>query len=393
MSHFTVAVISESIDDIKQLLAPYQENNMGDCPEQYMEFNDVEDKKRKEWETKGSKAWYADITHRIKGNIRVEETIEEIRKDGYLDFTYDDAFNLSKVCVGTKVSVSGHVDDKSGAENYREIYLEVKTYRWLTTEEIIAEMGLANLLSIRRNFSETEFLERIKKFKAISIHATVIDPPEMVPYKEQFPSFDKYMLEYEGIRKDETTGRYGYWENPNAKWDWYSLGGRWMGSLLIDGNTVGKKGKPGTFDNEEPNCPSGYQWVDSCRVSDVKWEKMREISEFELLKNEDTEGDLWELLISKDPAKERLRSNHTWYNQEYFIERYKNKENYVKQCTTFSTYAVITPDGVWHAPGEMGWFGFSSEKFDDKNTFVDEFYENFIKPNQDKVISIIDCHI
>ena len=43
MSHFTVAVFSDGNNTVEELLAPYQENNMGDCPEEYMEFNDVTD--------------------------------------------------------------------------------------------------------------------------------------------------------------------------------------------------------------------------------------------------------------------------------------------------------------------------------------------------------------
>ena len=49
-----------------------------------------------------------------------------------------------------------------------------------------------------------------------------------------YPSFDDFMVEYgEYTSRDEETGKYGYWENPNAKWDWYSIGGRWSGSLLL----------------------------------------------------------------------------------------------------------------------------------------------------------------
>ena len=31
MSHFAVAVILKDINDLESALAPYQENNMGDC--------------------------------------------------------------------------------------------------------------------------------------------------------------------------------------------------------------------------------------------------------------------------------------------------------------------------------------------------------------------------
>ena len=45
MSHFSVAVVTNtgSEEEVERLLAPYQENNMGDCPEEYLEFIEDED--------------------------------------------------------------------------------------------------------------------------------------------------------------------------------------------------------------------------------------------------------------------------------------------------------------------------------------------------------------
>ena len=40
MSHFTVLVIGKNPE---QQLAPYQENNMRDCPSEFLAFNDIED--------------------------------------------------------------------------------------------------------------------------------------------------------------------------------------------------------------------------------------------------------------------------------------------------------------------------------------------------------------
>lgn len=46
MSHFTVLVVGEGIE---QQLAPYQENNMGDCPEEYLEFEDCTEEVLEGW--------------------------------------------------------------------------------------------------------------------------------------------------------------------------------------------------------------------------------------------------------------------------------------------------------------------------------------------------------
>lgn len=55
MSHFTVAVFSNGTKTVEELLAPYQENNMGDCPKEYLEFVSATEREREEYETGGVK--------------------------------------------------------------------------------------------------------------------------------------------------------------------------------------------------------------------------------------------------------------------------------------------------------------------------------------------------
>ena len=57
--------------------------------------------------------------------------------------------------------------------------------------------------------------------------------------------------------------------------------------------------------------------------------------------------------------------------------------------------AVVTPDGVWHEVGEMGWWGLSDETGDDLLDWVDHFAERFILPysNGEYEIVAVDCHI
>lgn len=50
MSHFTVAVITPSLNSVEDLLALFQENNMGNCPEEYLAFFDVEEEYQRSYE-------------------------------------------------------------------------------------------------------------------------------------------------------------------------------------------------------------------------------------------------------------------------------------------------------------------------------------------------------
>ena len=103
--------------------------------------------------------------------------------------------------------------------------------------------------------------------------------------------------------------------NPNSKWDWYEVGGRWKNLLRL------KNGDK----------------ADCAYVREIDFDAM---------------GD------------------------------------------EFRTYAVLTPDGVWHAPGEMGWFGISSETNNEYESWKKNFKKTFIDTaDQNWLMYIVDCHI
>lgn len=55
-----------------------------------------------------------------------------------------------------------------------------------------------------------------------------------VSHKERFVLFETFMSEYNFYsERDPKHNRYGYWQNSNKKWDYWSIGGRWTGFLEI----------------------------------------------------------------------------------------------------------------------------------------------------------------
>ena len=151
--------------------------------------------------------------------------------------------------------------------------------------------------------------------------------------------------------------------NPNSKWDWYSIGGRWSGLLKTkDGHRV-----------------------DSCLVKDL-----------DLTLDDEAYKDAlryWELVVENKPLKEGEEKPFSFYNQQYYIERYETKENYAKQQAILTTYAILTPDGQWHEAGQMGWWGISFADFDAQKEWDKMCIKLFeeVKPNWR--ITIVDCHI
>ncbi|RXI57262.1 hypothetical protein DP122_00325 [Clostridium tetani] len=179
------------------------------------------------------------------------------------------------------------------------------------------------------------------------------DIEEYEEYKNEYETLDQFMEKYHGYRKNEETGKYGYWENPNAKWDWYTVGGRWSNKIL-------------TKDGER---------VDYAKLKDIDWVGMTE--------------------------KSRKKAQSIWDSNPEGFERYLNgihkddtKESYIKRESEFKTFAVITPDGEWHEKGDMGWFGCSSETEDEAKEWDLSYYDKFIKnADQELMLIIVDCHI
>ncbi len=197
--------------------------------------------------------------------------------------------------------------------------------------------------------------------------------------------------EYWQFQEDGTILEYSTY-NPKSKWDWYQIGGRWAGSLLL---------KEGV----EPTIPVEFSWgwseeekaealkrniADQAHVKDIDWEGMRDSKAF------DSACRFWELYVEgqkpENEEDEKLIS-FTMYKPEYYLDKYKDKTTYATCQTNFTTYAVLK-DGEWFAPGEMGWFGMSSEDNYEGLDWEMNFFDRFIKDlPENALLTVVDCHI
>ncbi len=143
-------------------------------------------------------------------------------------------------------------------------------------------------------------------------------------FKEVYPTLIDYLKDWHGSEIDKETGRYGYWKNPNAKWDWYSLGGRWTGFLKLKKEAKGSVGEPGLMTDV---AKEGY--VDQALLKDIDFEGIREEKGIEAKERYER---LERLLGGNIPAltynwkeliDENGPSNHLDYNQKR--ERYHSQ--------------------------------------------------------------------
>ena len=180
-----------------------------------------------------------------------------------------------------------------------------------------------------------EYSERIKNSER-----------ELVSYKEFSETYTSNGLDDEG----NALSVY----NPNSKWDWYSIGGRWNNGIET------KSGKK----------------VNYARIKDIKFKA--ELTEKELVE------------VKEHYSK--LITEGDYYKPEYYQRRYPKVEAYIDSFN-FSTYALLDAEGEWHEPGTMGWFGMSSADPEEQTKFQSEYMQLIGEQDPENWFVLVDCHI
>ena len=181
--------------------------------------------------------------------------------------------------------------------------------------------------------------------------------------------------------------------NPDSKWDWYEVGGRYAGRIAVkDGVEIDEPNFSWGWSEDEKDkvISMGYK-TDSAYIKDIDFSKMHRTEE-------DYKDAIryWELVVEGDKPKNKEEEDIVkWslYKPEYFIKRYKTKELYAECNSSFSMWAVVK-DGVWYEKGQMGWWAMSDETDDEAVDWDLNFFDRFIKDlPEDTVITVVDCHI
>lgn len=184
--------------------------------------------------------------------------------------------------------------------------------------------------------------------------------------------------------------------NPNKKWDWYQLGGRWSGFFLRqDGMRVDSIKKSdidfaGMLADKAIKAKRDYEEFASA-ISGHEfprtWTSIRE--EFGT-GNIDAARDAYHaqpaIKALNDHGIDRLFGcavEYFGHDEQSFVTSQSN--------ASLSAYAIIH-EGIWIAKGEMGWFGMSDDDVtqDEWNEKVSELLSSL---PDDAMLSLYDCHI
>lgn len=196
-----------------------------------------------------------------------------------------------------------------------------------------------------------------------------IVPPEYeeieMPMNQIYKTFDKFMKDYGGHEKPDGRDRYGYYANPNAKWDWFVVGGRWMGCLE---------------ENYDPRKdPENLETCTYCNGTGRRTDEVGRANKHLQEKCNGCEG-------TGKKLKWHLREIG-WSAPVSRLAAYKGDK--FKEMSM--PFAFLTPDGEWIEEGEMGWWGCvsSQKKKSDWKADVKRVYKKY--PNH--YVIAVDCHI
>lgn len=198
--------------------------------------------------------------------------------------------------------------------------------------------------------------------------------------------------------------------NPQSKWDWYEIGGRWRGYLKL---RLGDRG----LDNR--GCKKGY--TNQCYKKQVDWDGMiqdskkqaeQEWDEVAALVGVDSFGKIrhpqftWMQATEATTSREAARELYTSQEEVKAFEKTKHwgelveNMHYTRQeYVDTNAYNGITPycclyNGEWYEKGKMLMFGMSTASEEDEKNWSAEFYSKFIEPlDGNTLITIVDCHI
>lgn len=181
--------------------------------------------------------------------------------------------------------------------------------------------------------------------------------------------FQAYKKRYQedGTLFDENDNQLSTY-NPQSKWDWYVVGGRW--------------------DCEVMRLKNG-EYVNHAQVKDVDFSPKK-------LTDEELKWytRFWQINVEGDKLREgeEERDYMTFYTPEYWKERYGSVENYIKETTEFNVHSILL-HGMWIEAGEMGWFGMDSATVLDEQSYRKKLAEIIQNLDPDDYITIVDCHI
>lgn len=151
------------------------------------------------------------------------------------------------------------------------------------------------------------------------------------PIKKLYPTISDYATEYWGYSYHPEQEAYGFYYNPDAFFDWYSIGGRWPALFLVKEDcheySIGEKSYH-YYEDKIP-CPKGYKWACAARKKDIEWQA---ITNWHLLNVRKHFCSLEKLFLTGERDKDILgivTEDGILYDKKLIYEKGETEEQYL----------------------------------------------------------------
>lgn len=185
------------------------------------------------------------------------------------------------------------------------------------------------------------------------------------------------------------------YDTENPKWDWYQIGGRWSGFLLLKNGERADRAKLADVDFAE------MKKIAEGKAAET-WDALKEIFDAHPCRSWD---DVRESAPSVDEARKIYHEQEgvkligekfgpfAFWGSDPFKVASQPREEYIRVTGAASIlpYAAVK-DGKWLEKGEMGWFGMSSNEMDE-NEWIDIVEKLIAESDPSDEITVVDCHI
>lgn len=265
----------------------------------------------------------------------------------------------------------------------RSIYDRIFTDKFYIHEDMIYQYGAEKSIADKLQTEESKALELVNDY----------------PVKAWYASFEAYCEEHRGYIQD-SEGLWGYTYNPNAKWDWWQIGGRFSRNFLVKEDLEDCIISYDRRSGEPDGAPKGYKYVDAARKKDICWDLMKQLTVEEVEKGYQK---CVAAFASNDPTgfgpltKIVEGGIASWGSMIYLkgetLDEFKARKGATDMDQyMISSFAAIDRNGDWLGSGDMGWFGISTNDKEER-AWNDELQTLLNEAQDDDFLVVVDCHI
>lgn len=294
----------------------------------------------------------------------------------------------------------------------------------ITDSIIPTHEEIAEILKPWREYDSTSIHDHGVEFISLSEEELDDCRRRYIP-NEQMKFFVDWMLD-RGYKMEN--GKWGRYMNPNSRWNWFAIGGRWPNLLKIkkdnDGciqvstdqgrvcdidfelmRQINSKSRMHHVDNVMNLIQKNYFMFDRDQIFKIWRKYIVELVDLEkkyisTLESDECVGTFDEYcqLHGSESFKVYMfsnRMNPSYLNHPFFgVEidpSVTDLDDWIMSAPALETFVVVK-DGKWYEKGKVGWWGIVRGRV--LNSEWSKKYDELLRSLQpNNVITIVDCHI